>query len=83
MQAGQVTYSLVVQEQEGGYLAYFPALSGCSTWGSSYEEAVRNAAEALAVYLESLGVLGKPLPQEIDAVEPVMLGVTVKVPVAR
>jgi len=39
---------------KGGYLAYFPALPGCHTWGNTYEEAVKNAEEALIGYLEAL-----------------------------
>ena len=77
----QVTYTLTVEEQGGGYLAYFPALPGCVTLGTTYEEAVSNASEALALYLESLDALGKPLPTEDDVQEPVSLGITVRVPV--
>ena len=33
MKKHEVTYSLAIEEHEGGYLAYFPALPGCHTWG--------------------------------------------------
>lgn len=81
MESGRITYSLAINEQEGGYLAHFPALPGCNTWGLTYEEAVRNAREALAVYLESLEELGKALPQEHQTNDPVTLGITVRVPI--
>jgi predicted RNase H-like HicB family nuclease len=44
-----LAYSLSIefQKDEGGYLAFFPALPGCHTWGASDEEAVKNAEEAL------------------------------------
>jgi predicted RNase H-like HicB family nuclease len=44
-----LAYSLTIEfdEEERGYLAYFPALPGCHTWGETYEEAVKNAEEAL------------------------------------
>ena len=50
------TYSLIVEAhaKEGGYLAYFPMLPGCHTWGETYEQAVKNAEEALIGYLEAL-----------------------------
>ena len=51
-----LAYSLAIEfyEDEGGYLASFPALPGCHSWGASYEEAVKNAEEALLGYLEAL-----------------------------
>ena len=42
------TYSLSIEQHPDGYLAYFPALEGCNTWGKTYEEAVKHAEEALA-----------------------------------
>ncbi len=38
----------------GGYTVEFPRLPGCHTEGGTLEEAQRNAAEALTVYLESV-----------------------------
>jgi predicted RNase H-like HicB family nuclease len=51
-----LAYSLTIEfhPEEQGYLAYFPALSGCHTWGNTYEEAVKHAEEALLGYLEAL-----------------------------
>jgi len=80
MKSGEATYSLVVEEREGGYLAYFPALPGCNTWGQTYEEAVRNAHEALTLYLETLMDNGDPIPEETTQ-EPVSLGITVRTPI--
>ena len=42
------TYTLEIVRHDGGYLAYFPALPGCHTWGKTYEAAVKRAEEALA-----------------------------------
>lgn len=74
------TYSLAIERHEGGYLAYFPALPGCNTWGVTYEEAINNAREALTVYLESLDELGKPFPKD-RASEHISLGLTVRMPI--
>jgi antitoxin HicB len=51
-----LAYTLTIEfhPEEGGYLAFFPALAGCHTWGTTYEEAVKNAEEALIGYLEAL-----------------------------
>ena len=75
------TYSLAVEPQESGYLAYFPALPGCHTWGRTFEEAVKNAEEALAVYIETLSAHGDIIPEDTNTEEPVSLGVTVRTPV--
>jgi antitoxin HicB len=78
--AKEHTYSLTIERHEDGYLAYFPALPGCNTWGVTYEEAVDNAREALTVYLESLDELGRPFPKD-ETQEPVSLGLTVRMPI--
>ena len=44
------TYSLSIERHPDGYLAYFPVLEGCNTWGKTFEKAVMNAEEALALY---------------------------------
>src|ERR1700730_11642428 len=67
------TYSLSIQQYPDGYLAYFPALEGCNTWGKTYEEAVKHAEEALALYLETLDDLGKSVPEELGQKQPVSL----------
>lgn len=56
-----LAYPLVIErhDEEGGYLAYFPSLAGCQTWGETYEEAAHNAEEALAVYIETLAANGE------------------------
>jgi antitoxin HicB len=76
------TYSLIVEAhaEEGGYLAYFPALPGCHTWGETYEQAVKNAEEALIGYLEALQKNGEEVPFESAPDKDVSLGVTVKLP---
>ena len=81
MKVDSRTYALSIEKHPDGYLAYFPALEGCNTWGTTYEEAVTNAEEALALYLETLDELGKPLPEDKGTGHPISLGVTVKVPI--
>jgi antitoxin HicB len=60
-----LAYSLTIEfdEEERGYLAYFPALAGCHTWGETYEEAVKNADEALVGYLEAPQKNGEKIPK--------------------
>ena len=40
--------------EEGGYNVEVPALDGCFTQGDTEEEALSNAKEAIACYLEGL-----------------------------
>lgn len=77
-----LTYSLIIEAQnnEVGYLAYFPALPGCNSWGKTYEEAIKNAEEALVGYLEALQINGQTLPREGQPPAQVSLGLMVKVP---
>jgi antitoxin HicB len=79
MKNRQLTYSLKLEKHEDGYLAYFPALSGCHTWGRTYEEAVKRAEEALLGYLEALQINGDGLPEEQPA-DGIVLGLTVRMP---
>ena len=61
----KTTYTVLLrQEPEGGYTAWFPAVSGCVTFGATIGEALRMAEEALACHLACLRDLGKPLPVE-------------------
>lgn len=60
-----LAYSLSIKfhPDEGGYLASFPALPGCHSWGTSYEQAVKNAEQALLGYLDALQENGEAIPQ--------------------
>ena len=62
-----LAYPLVIErhETDGGYLAYFPSLPGCQTWGETYEAAAQNAEEALAVFIETLASNGDPIPHSL------------------
>lgn len=65
MRTRERSYSVLYQAaREGGYVAFVPALPGCHTQGETIEAAVRNAKEAIRVYLESLVAHGEPIPNE-------------------
>jgi len=51
----RVKYLVTLREaEEGGYTVEVPALPGCISEGSSYEEALANIREAIVAYLEEL-----------------------------
>jgi len=56
-------YTLLFQpEPEGGFTVIVPALPGCVTYGSTYDEAMSMADDAIRVYLESLAEDGEEIP---------------------
>ena len=62
-------YSVIVHEaEEGGYWIEVPALPGCYSQGESREEALGNAREAIALYVEALREEGRDLPKDEDVV---------------
>jgi predicted RNase H-like HicB family nuclease len=79
METGSVAYSLAIERHPDGYLAYFPALPGCHSWGGTLEEAMKNAEEAVAGYIEALVAKGKPVPVEHPK-SPTSFGLVVEVP---
>jgi antitoxin HicB len=58
--------------EEGGYVAFCPALPGLLTEGETYEEIRERVKEAIEGYLESLVKDGQPIPPDkLIALEPV------------
>ena len=59
------SYKVIFEPQEeGGYTATVPALPGCVSEGDTYDQALANIQEAIALYLESLHADGLPIPEE-------------------
>lgn len=46
-------YNAIFQkEEEGGFSVWIPSLPGCTSQGESFEKAMENIKEAIALYLE-------------------------------
>ncbi len=46
-------YNAIFQkEDEGGYSVWIPSLPGCTSQGETFEQAMENIKEAIALYLE-------------------------------
>jgi antitoxin HicB len=71
----QYTVILNPEPEDGGYTVRVPALPGCNTQGDTREEALANAQEAIEGYLESLKELGRPIPEEQERPEAVVIDV--------
>jgi len=50
-------------EEDAGYIAVVPDLPGCSAWGVTPEEAVREVQDAQQAWIEACQKSGEPVPQ--------------------
>jgi predicted RNase H-like HicB family nuclease len=48
---------------DDAFVAEVPELPGCAAHGDSAEEALRNAQEAMTLWLETARELGRPIPE--------------------
>ena len=56
---------IIDQDEDGVFVAQVPSLPGCITQGATRQEAVANAQEAIAAYIESLSERDEPIPPSI------------------
>ncbi len=45
---------VIIEDENGGYVAFVPALPGCHTQGDTLQELMDNVKEAIELYLETL-----------------------------
>jgi antitoxin HicB len=65
------TYSYqisLVPEREGGYTVLVPLLPGCVSYGTTVEEATKNAEEAIQLHLENLSAHKLPIPEGDESI---------------
>jgi len=68
-------YTVVLEPdtERRGYTVRVPALPGCITEGRTREEALANAKEAIAGFIEGLRKAGDPVPEEQQSAELVVV----------
>jgi antitoxin HicB len=67
--------------EEGGYVAFCPALPGLVTQGDTFDEARLRVKEAIEGYLESLQKDGLPIPADKKlTLEPVKEEIHIAIP---
>jgi len=60
-----LSYKILLRpEPEGGFTVTVPALPGCVTYGSDFDEAKAMAKEAIELYLESLAAHNEAIPND-------------------
>jgi antitoxin HicB len=70
MLRNEYRHILIEQDEDGAFVVEVPSLPGCISQGRTRDEAVENAKEAIAAYLESPAAHDEPFPPPI-AEEPV------------
>ncbi len=71
----QYTILLTPDIEEGGYVVDTPALPGCHTQGDTLEEAIANAREAIAGWIEAARKHGEEIPEEVDHPQAIIVAV--------
>jgi predicted RNase H-like HicB family nuclease len=58
-------YEIIIfwSDEDASFVADVPELPGCMAHGSSHAEALSNAEQAIQLWLETAGELGRPIPQ--------------------
>mgnify|MGYP000992178946 CR=1 FL=1 len=68
----KLTYLAVFEPTEAGYSVYFPDLPGCVSYGNDFEEAQKQAAEALSLHIYGMEKDGEgiPIPSKTPQIDP-------------
>lgn len=59
----KLTYLAVFEPSVDGYGVYFPDLPGCVSFGKTFEEAQREAADALGLHIYGMEQDGEQIPE--------------------
>jgi predicted RNase H-like HicB family nuclease len=63
MHMRKLSYLAVFEPSKDGYGVYFPDLPGCVSFGATFEEAQREAADALGLHIYGMEKDGEPVPE--------------------
>lgn len=60
-------YEVIIywSKDDEAFIAEVPQLAGCAAHGDSQEEALRNAQEAISLWIETAQEFGDPIPEPI------------------
>lgn len=70
----EYTFKVIIERDEDKWHAYCPILEdkGASTWGETWEEALKNIKEVLAMTLASMKQHGEKIPDEVKETDNVV-----------
>ncbi|MBK8029296.1 MAG: type II toxin-antitoxin system HicB family antitoxin [Chloroflexi bacterium] len=60
---------LIPDSESGGFTVTVPSLPGCLSEGDTYEEAMTNIRDAIALYIEDLIADGDPVPEDMAPIQ--------------
>ena len=60
---------LIPDSESGGFTVTVPSLPGCLSEGDTYEEAMTNIRDAIALYIEDLIADGEPVPEDMAPIQ--------------
>jgi len=55
--------------EDGGWVCEVPSLPGCIAHGSTKEDALRDAREAIATWVDAAQQLGRDIPKDTSGVQ--------------
>lgn len=60
-------YEVIIywSKDDEAFIAEVPQLAGCAAHGDSQEEALRNAQEAISLWIETAKEFGDPVPEPV------------------
>jgi len=60
-------YEVIIywSKEDDAYIAEVPQLAGCAAHGDSQEEALRNAQDAISLWVETAKEFGDPIPEPV------------------
>ena len=59
---------IIEQDEDGMFVVDVPALAGCHTQGRTFEEAVANISEVIAMCIEEMREEGRPIDTDFPEV---------------
>lgn len=67
MKQTRMRYTVLMNRNDDGrYTVTVPALPGCVSEGEDWDSALKNIGEAITGYIETLSILKKPVPVEVE-----------------
>ncbi len=73
----EYSYTIILhpEPEKGGYSVTVTALPGCLAQGETLEEAIALAKEAIALHIQGLVEEGRPVPQETEHAQAIVVKV--------
>ena len=58
-------YEVIIywSDEDDAFVAEVPQLPGCAAHGTTYEEALKNAQEAITLWMDTATEFGDPIPE--------------------